>query len=478
MSDEEATAFATGFIFVWVFLALLSGLFTGLIGYLVGKGKGRGTSGFWLGFLLSLIGILIVAIMEPSQERRGRKTTPRQPWPPAGHATVSGPTTPSDAQRRQYLAEAIARNPELGDSQDPETLRQLGEAVDAIAAEEQLKRDLQALRFQQERDAQRAEREAMLERLDREESDRRRAEHERQQELQRLEKEAEQQRLAALGPIRRWLVQHRALSLAMAGILSAALLFALAVWWSNVQESRQLEAAALAREAVLASCSPAQLPAAEQSAPSAGLLERWSTCGFVDTRVWVAERPGLGPEVSAALAEDAEPSVRYALARNTSLDPETIALLAGDESELVRLTVAERVSLPPEALELLAQDGSMKVRREVAARENLPQSVREVLVRDPAWEIRYASTLSNPGNPDELITLSKDKDVRVASAAVLFLGLLQYENLDDNQSADSERAKYQACVRLLKIDPKMTIGLTDEPLKGICKYVIEYPPED
>lgn len=40
----------------------------GGIGYLIAKGKGRGVAGFWWGFFLGIIGWIIAATLEPSQE--------------------------------------------------------------------------------------------------------------------------------------------------------------------------------------------------------------------------------------------------------------------------------------------------------------------------------------------------------------------------------------------------------------------------
>jgi len=59
----------------------------GVIGALIGSGKGRGGLGFVLGALLSLIGIIIIAVMDPSPDHvaaRGAR--------PAGAGPTLGPS--------------------------------------------------------------------------------------------------------------------------------------------------------------------------------------------------------------------------------------------------------------------------------------------------------------------------------------------------------------------------------------------------
>jgi uncharacterized membrane protein YeaQ/YmgE (transglycosylase-associated protein family) len=47
-----------------LFISIILGVVTGLIGRYVASEKGRSKSeGFWFGFLLSLIGVIIVALL-------------------------------------------------------------------------------------------------------------------------------------------------------------------------------------------------------------------------------------------------------------------------------------------------------------------------------------------------------------------------------------------------------------------------------
>lgn len=47
--------------------------FQGFIGYLIAKGKGRGKAGFWWSFFLGIIGWIIAASLEPSQQVQAQR---------------------------------------------------------------------------------------------------------------------------------------------------------------------------------------------------------------------------------------------------------------------------------------------------------------------------------------------------------------------------------------------------------------------
>ena len=84
-------------IFIFIFIYVIAGLVTGLIGYAVAASKGRGGFGFFLGFFLSLIGIIIAAVLEPSPEERRRREVLANPSGQAIPALASIP--PSSASR-------------------------------------------------------------------------------------------------------------------------------------------------------------------------------------------------------------------------------------------------------------------------------------------------------------------------------------------------------------------------------------------
>ena len=52
-------------------------LVTGVIGLLIGNGKGHPVWGFFLGFVLSVIGLLVIAVTKPSPEYQAKKAAER-----------------------------------------------------------------------------------------------------------------------------------------------------------------------------------------------------------------------------------------------------------------------------------------------------------------------------------------------------------------------------------------------------------------
>lgn len=151
----------TGF---WLIAVLVVALICGGVGYAIGSGKGRGTAGFWLGFLLSWIGWIIVAVMEPSYEEQQRRADSVQSrgsgdgqapqsgvpyYPPPGlYASTPTPPNPGNIRlpaRQELMAEAIRRNPSLNNPSDPEMLRQLNLEIEALAVEYVTKAELEEL---------------------------------------------------------------------------------------------------------------------------------------------------------------------------------------------------------------------------------------------------------------------------------------------------------------------------------------------
>jgi hypothetical protein len=58
---------------VLIFVILVVALVFGAIGRAIGSGKGRGTAGFWLGFFLGAIGLIIVAVMQPTPQAEAER---------------------------------------------------------------------------------------------------------------------------------------------------------------------------------------------------------------------------------------------------------------------------------------------------------------------------------------------------------------------------------------------------------------------
>jgi hypothetical protein len=146
----------SGLVF-WVVIATL-------VGGLVGSRKGRGGLGALLGFLLGWIGVLIIAIMKPSQQFEEQKSIAQakvlrealgggliSATAPASTGVVITPEV-----RQELMLEAIRRDPSLAASSDPETLKCLGETMDALEKEYVLKAELDQLKATQASQAQEA----------------------------------------------------------------------------------------------------------------------------------------------------------------------------------------------------------------------------------------------------------------------------------------------------------------------------------
>jgi hypothetical protein len=58
---------------ILIFVILVVALVFGAIGGAIGSGKGRGTAGFWLGFFLGAIGLIIVAVMQPTPQAEAER---------------------------------------------------------------------------------------------------------------------------------------------------------------------------------------------------------------------------------------------------------------------------------------------------------------------------------------------------------------------------------------------------------------------
>src|SRR3990167_1647346 len=86
----------------------------------------------------------------------------------------------------------------------------------------------------------------------------------------------------------------------------------------------------------------------------------------VQYRRWVACNLSTPPKVLAALASDADPYVREAVAHHPSTPPQVLAALASDADCYVRGEVASNPSTPPKVLAALARDANCSVRVWVA----------------------------------------------------------------------------------------------------------------
>jgi len=135
------------FLFLWVISVV--------IGTIIGESKGRAGAGFGLSFVLGLLGVIIIAVLPPTEEKLAERNEQLAYAVRAGiPAPVVAPPQSPQVQvqepdrdlRRWATAQALSRDPSLGDSQDPATLERLRLAVDQILIEKQTLDDLNAVK--------------------------------------------------------------------------------------------------------------------------------------------------------------------------------------------------------------------------------------------------------------------------------------------------------------------------------------------
>lgn len=191
------------YVIVWSVAAFVV---FGLLGATIGGRKGRGVLGFFLGAFLGLIGLIVIAVVSPSQKvQRERDEILASA---IGRAVVGGGAISVDPLRReQATAEAIRRDPSLGANQDDsESLERLRLAVDAILLEMQTRDDLEAVRSRAVEEAEAAKARAAVE-------------------TAQAEREA---RLQAMNSTQRWIVTHPGVVVTIGVVLVGAL--ALSAW--------------------------------------------------------------------------------------------------------------------------------------------------------------------------------------------------------------------------------------------------------
>ena len=197
-------------IWLWILLWLI--VWT-VIGGLVGNGKGRPGAGIALGFFLSLIGVIIIAVMEPTPEKRAERAHEQALamrevlGPQPGVGALSVPLTP--VSRQEAMAEALRRDPALGDTSDPDVLKRLAESVTQVQAELELKAQVATIRAAEQEQASRE----VTARLDAKWTAVERAFQEAEQAKEQAARAAAEQeqrdRMAAMSPLRRWIATHR-----------------------------------------------------------------------------------------------------------------------------------------------------------------------------------------------------------------------------------------------------------------------------
>jgi uncharacterized protein (DUF2336 family) len=156
-------------------------------------------------------------------------------------------------------------------------------------------------------------------------------------------------------------------------------------------------------------------------------------------------------EQAKALARDADPAKRRAVARRADVRPELLYYLANDASAEVRREIGVNDATPVQANLLLAKDPDLAVRGELAKKvgrllPNVPPDTRdqmrdrvleviEVLARDKAAEVRevIASAIKDtPDAPAHLVkSLAMDAELSVAGPVLRYSPLLTDQDLLD-----------------------------------------------
>jgi hypothetical protein len=379
-------------LLLWVVLSIVC-LF---VGGTIGKAKGYPSAGYLLGLFFSFIGVIIIAVMPPSSEWRARAEADRQRREDllldAVRSSARTDQTPIKAvSRRELIAEAIRRDPSLAESDSPETLGRLSEAVAALKEESELRADLASLRAQEQEDermrasqaaAQANEiRRAQASRWAAEENER--ANQGRRERQERLAA-AEAQRLADLSLPRRLLAQHRRTVVVVGGTLVVALLVT-GLWsWGRMVNQQATEAAA--QEQALED----QKRALQESCgsgfdgvwPDGYTVATWASCGdeAVQLRI-LREYPGAST-LTERFAKSNYPTVRTELAHVTT-DAAVLERLAQDQDGQVRTAVASNPSTPTFTLQQFTLDGDPATA--VAALATLADRGVEQAKRDGEW---------------------------------------------------------------------------------------------
>jgi uncharacterized protein (DUF2336 family) len=150
-----------------------------------------------------------------------------------------------------------------------------------------------------------------------------------------------------------------------------------------------------------------------------------SQSGSVRDRRRVAAHTGLRPELLYFLAQDADPTVRAAVAANAATPVQADVLLARDGDDEVRQDLARKIALLAPGLTAQEQD---RLRR-------MTYEVLEILVRDQVTRVRQiiAEALKDVADaPPEIIQrLARDCEIVVAGPVLQFSPLLSESDLLD-----------------------------------------------
>ena len=329
---------------LWLVIVIWIAFWT-VIGGVIGNSKGRIAFGLVLGFFFSFFGVIVTALMPPTAAKLAERDR-------AQALALKNVLQPGSSQfsvsQQDAIAEALRRDPSLGGSNDPATMKRLSESVAEIQQELSLRAEVEAVKAReaaaQMEEASRIQAQAAAQ-LQAE------AAAAAKLEAQRVKEE----RLAAMSPTKRWVASHRGLVIGLSiltiGVLASAI-SAVAISISNnnaaiaaaelkakqeaeaqaVQEKAEEEYAAWVSEAS-SSCDP---ESDREAGSNAEVLTAWSKCNDPNVRVFVAMSPETPAPVIAELAADADPIVRAAVAQSSVASAEVLQGLALDPDPSVK----------------------------------------------------------------------------------------------------------------------------------------------
>ena len=341
-------------------------------------------------------------------------------------AAVDAEREAAEARERQdAMREAIRRDPRIANTDTPESVDRLNQAVESVLRERRLKQDLKAV---QEREKQ-AEQLQDAQKRERESRERRRKE-------EAVRREQRAQRVAAMPPLRRWIWTHTTIVAIAAALVLGALVVGSIVAIQQVNEARaiahfeqrQIEKAQekereeAARAAALEADKKACSLELAESTTSDEILLAYTQCDSPDVRVATAENPAAINTVLLPLVTDPDPLVRQAAVgalrshfSGSTTDPvvEALSRATADTDVTVRGLIAGGIQVPDSILGELTNDSSPVVREALARNSN---ATAETLDRI-AWEdsLLVATRLANrpDASPQLLTKLAEHPDPEV-----------------------------------------------------------------
>ena len=181
----------------------------------------------------------------------------------------------------------------------------------------------------------------------------------------------------------------------------------------------------------------------------------------------VAGHPDVRPEILYYLAEDPNPRVRRALARNKATPRQADLILARDTDDDVRVTLAEKIAL-------LAPD------LDDAARDKVSESTRQsltLLARDEAVRVRQviAETLKDVVNapPDIIRGLARDLELVVAGPILKCSPVLTNEDLLDIIQGNPIEGALERISQRAAIDGEVSDAIVASDDEGTIALLLE-----